>query len=167
MRRKPLTKEQKKALEMTLDGVHWEDICKEMGLAPATYFRWRKKAAWVEETERLTRESVQTGYDHLKRLIPGAVATLGVIMRTGRTEAMRLGAAKTLLETMDRLDTKETQKAVVRELEDQLAAIKGEIDQGQLPAATEEVIEAEIAPIAHDSAHDQPEPAPERSKELK
>ena len=109
----------------------------------------------VNDACRIQMEEAQVEVKSLSGL---ATKTLHTLVCTG-SESTKLGAARLIYETIDRLVAREQQQQVVVELEEQLEELKSLVasQQAQLPAApVTPVIDAEISPIASESASEPP-----------
>ena len=152
---KPLTLKQRKAMDLLVAGYRKYQVQEELGIHPATLYRWQQLPAWGITLAEKTRIQAEEDQVELKSLVGMANRALKLLVANGN-HSIQLGACRLIYETVDRLAAREQQQEVVLELESQLEDLKAAV-QGQLPAAREEVIEAEITPIA--SPTTSPDPA--------
>ena len=166
IRIRPLTTKQRKAIELLVNGYRKQEICRELEISKPTLCRWQQLPAWGLALDEACRVEQDEGEIHVKTLLPLASRALRKLVLTG-SESTRLASCRLIYETVDRMVTREEQREVVIELEEQLEELKSLVaqQQAQLPEASGEVIEAEITPIAHVDAHDDPDPAPEAKEE--
>ena len=148
---KPLTLKQRKAMDLLVAGYRKYQVQEELGIHPATLYRWQQLPAWGITLAEKTRIQAEDDQVELKSLVGMANRALKLLVANGN-HSIQLGACRLIYETVDRLAAREQQQEVVLELESQLEDLKAAVSQGQLPAATEEVIEAEITPIASPTA---------------
>lgn len=150
----PLTTRQKVALQLTLDGHTKGEIQDRMGISQATLWRWRQLPAWTEQLDVVLRGETTDGQGQIKSMLPLATRRLKQLIHSS-AETVALGACRTVLEAHANLVAREEDRQVLQELEAQLSDLK-QAAMGQLPPAAEPVIEAEIGPYAHESAHNVP-----------
>ena len=137
-------------------GYRKSEVIAELGISKATFCRWQKLPMWEVAVNDACRVQMEEAEIEVKSLTGLATKTLRTLVCTG-TDQVKLGAARLIYETVDRLVAREQQQQVVIELEEQLEELKALVatQQAQLPAAPETpVIDAEITPIVHADAHD-------------
>ena len=168
LRLRPLTRKQRKAVELLVAGYRKNEVIAELGISPATFFRWQKLPMWEIAVNEACRVHMDEAEVEVKSLTGLATKTLRTLVCTG-TDQIKLGAARLIYETVDRLVAREQQQQVVVELEEQLEEQLEElktlvaIQQAQLPGSSEPAIDAEITPIAHADAHVPEDSTPEAS----
>ena len=164
VRIRPLTQKQRKAIELLVNGYRKQEICRELEISKPTLCRWQQLPAWGLALDEACRVEQDEGEIHVKTLLPLASRALRKLVLTG-SESTRLASCRLIYETVDRMVTREEQKQVVVELEEQLEELRMLAQQNQLTPATEPVIDAEITPIAHADAHGSADPAPPASED--
>ena len=166
LRIKPLTKKQRAAVDLLVSGYQEKEITAQLGISQATFYRWKKLPMWEVAVNEGCRVQMEEAQVEVKSLTGLATKSLRTLVCTG-SDQVKLGAARLIYETVDRLVAREQQQQVVIELEEQLEELKALVatQQAQLPAAPETpVIDAEITPIAHADAHDPADSAPPASE---
>ena len=163
---KPLTRRQREAVDLLVVGYRKSEVISELGISKATFCRWQKLPMWQVAINDACRVQMEEAEVEVKSLTGLATKTLRTLVCTG-TDQVKLGAARLIYETVDRLVAREQQQQVVIELEEQLEELKALVatQQAQLPSAPETpVIDAEITPIAHADAHDPADSVPSASE---
>lgn len=151
MAMKPLTPRQANALQMSLDGYSKQEIQERLGINQATLWRWRKLPAWNETVSVVLRDATGDGQGQIKSMLPLATRRLKQLIHS-TTENVALGACRTVLEAHADLVQREQDREAMAALEAELSEIQAQISSQQA-AALNPVIDAEITPVAHDSAH--------------
>jgi len=153
---KPLTKKQREAVQLVVSGYREKEVAQMLNINQTTFWRWKQLPMWQVAINEGCRVQMEEAEVEVKSLTGLATKTLRTLACTG-TDQVKLGAARLIYETVDRLVAREQQQQVVIELEEQLEELKALVatQQAQLPAAPETpVIDAEITPIVHADAHD-------------
>lgn len=120
---KPLTKRQRQALSLTLNGATVAAIAEELDVTVQTVYRWRSLPGWAMEVEEIVKQESYGGENQIRSLLPLAMATLRTLLREGNHH-VKLGAAKTVVEAHAALIDRLEQRDVLNELETQLIELK-------------------------------------------
>ena len=157
MQVKPLTPRQSKAMQLILDGWRQSAVCEQIGISERTLRHWRALPAWEETLNVVVKQDSGDGDTLLRTNYPLAVGILRKLALTGG-ETVQLGAARTLVEAHANLLARLDERELLIQMEKQLGELKNQVvnqQAGALNPATEQVIEAEITTISHDSAHEE------------
>lgn len=158
LRLKPLTRKQREAVQLVVAGYREKEVAAQLQISGATFWRWKQLPMWQVAINEGCRAQMEEAEVEVKSLTGLATKSLRTLVCTG-SDQVKLGAARLIYETVDRLVAREQQQQVVIELEEQLEELKALVatQQNQLPAATDPVIEAEIRPVANKSANATPD----------
>lgn len=153
MQVKPLTPRQAKAMQMILDGYRQSAIIESLGISERTLRHWKNLPAWEETINVVVKQDSGDGDALLRTNYPMAVGVLRKLALTG-SESAQLGAARTLVEAHANLLARMDEREMMVQMERQLGDLQVQVTNQQAAALNpvNEVIEAEITPIAHDSA---------------
>lgn len=151
---KPLTGRQQAALQLTLDGYTKGSICEQLSISQPTLWRWRSLPAWNEQLNLVLRSDSEDGQGQIKSLLPLAVSTLKKLIVNG-ADNIKLGAARTILEAHATLVQAEQQAQVISDLERRMEELAAAGLQSLAPAASAEVIDAELEPVQSSGVTDQ------------
>jgi DNA-binding transcriptional ArsR family regulator len=134
---KPLTGQQKVALQLLLDGHRKCEIQEKLGISQPTLSRWLKLPAWHQALEEAVREEQSAGEVHMRTLMPLATKTVHKLLLTG-ADNVKLGASRLVFETVAHMLQREEQQAMLTELESRLEELQDAArNQGLLPHAHE------------------------------
>jgi hypothetical protein len=121
---RPLTPRQEAAAFSLATGRTLREAAAEAGCGERTIRTWQTTLpAFGQRITALRAEATSRALGHLVRDMAGAARTLGLLSRRGRSEAVRLAAARSVLELGTRL-----REHV--ELEERLAALEEAQDAG-------------------------------------
>jgi hypothetical protein len=132
---KPLTGQQKVALQLLLDGHRKCEIQEKLGISQPTLSRWLKLPAWHQALEEAVREEQSAGEVHMRTLMPLATKTVHKLLLTG-ADNVKLGASRLVFETVAHMLQREEQQTLLAGLEarlDELQEVAS--NQGLLPQA--------------------------------
>ena len=134
---KPLTGQQKVALQLLLDGHRKCEIQEKLGISQPTMSRWLRLPAWHLALEAAVREEQSTGEVQLRTLMPLATQVVHKLLLTG-ADNVKLGASRLVFETVANMIAREEQGQVLLELEARLDELRDAAQsQGLLPHAYE------------------------------
>ena len=140
---KPLSKPQRLALQLRLDGHTKGEVQEKLGISQPTLYRWMQLPAWHEALESAVREEQKGGELQMRSLVPLATRVTHKLLLTG-SDQIKLGAARLTFETVEKMTAREEQQEVMAELEERLNELQEVArSQGLLARGSQQVIETE------------------------
>lgn len=97
---KQLTAKQRRAVVLMASGMSITEVAHQIGAARPTVSGWQRLPRFRQELDRTINESSRETLSELRALAGEATQTIRGLLRDGKSEATRLGAARLLLDTL-------------------------------------------------------------------
>ena len=136
------------AVKLDLEGYPTSEIASKLGICMDTVHRWKRSELWLMGINQYITPVQSKGELHLRSLVPVATHALKDLVQVA-TPAIRLQAAKFILEMAHELRVEEEQREQIIRLEGQMEELAA-VAQRQLSG---DVLEAQITEVKTEELH--------------
>ena len=140
---KPLSPQQRVAMQLMLNGHSKGQVVEKIGISQPTLARWIKLPMWQQELQEAVKLEQGQGESQMRTLVPQATQVVNQLLVAG-SDQVRLGAARLVFETVDRMTQREEQSQVLVELEGRLEDLQVIAQQQGLMAKPLPMVEPAI-----------------------